>query len=136
MDVGYSFFLSTLLIVVIIVLKKDKDKRSMNFRVLPEELCVQTFILCIIKQLLSTSPCLCLLTHTHCKPIRSCIFMSLTATASSHMSITVTLRLPRVAVNLLSGQNHFNLLPEFMPFTMTVVQKYPLLITGVSSRCN
>lgn len=80
----------------------------MNFRVLPEELCVQSFILCIIKQLFSTS--MCLLTHPHCNHLPSYTFMSLTVTASSHMSITVTPCLPWVAVNLLSGQNHFNLL--------------------------
>lgn len=49
----------------------------MNFKALPEELCVQTRILCIIKKLLSTSTCLCLLIHPHYSPIRSSTFMSL-----------------------------------------------------------
>lgn len=71
-------FLSAFLLVVILSSRKiNKDKTSMNFRALPEELCVQTCILCIIKKLLSTSTCLCLLIHPHCSPIRSYTFMSL-----------------------------------------------------------
>lgn len=76
----YSFFrfLSAFLLVVILSWRKiNKDKTSMNFRALPEELCVQTCILCIIKKLLSTSTCLCLLIHPHCSPVRSYTFMSL-----------------------------------------------------------
>lgn len=61
------------------------------------------------------------------------IYVTQNSTASSYMSITVTPWIPWVAVNLLPEQNHFHLLWEFMLFIMTVEQKYPLLLTGVSS---
>lgn len=61
-----------------IVFKKDKQRQDKyEFQGTSEELCVQTCILCIIKKLLSTSTCLCLLIHPHCSPIRSYTFMSL-----------------------------------------------------------
>lgn len=61
------------------------------------------------------------------------IYVTQNSTASSYMSITVTPCLHWVAVNLLPGQNDFHLLWEFMPFITTAEQKYPLLITGVTS---
>lgn len=71
-----------------------------------------------------------------CKIIH--IYVTQNSTASSYMPITVTPCLPWLAVSLLPGQNHFQQLWEFMLFLTTVEQKYPLLITGVSSveSCN